>query len=294
MRRPICNLGIGGMLLVFAGSLFVQEPAWASSISMGIDRTRFEFSATPGETLHGTVVLSNDTDSLLPIHVQSGDFEPQGEDGKVAMGTQNPAHSLKDWIVPTQIDLVVPGRGRPPIDFDIHVPSDAKPGAYWGNIILRPPGNVQLATIILVNVLGGAPEKLTVTSFEETTSATGALTFTARFKNDGELYEKPKSAITVQNIFGQTVAEVEVQPENVLPGYIRRFTQIIPGNLWPGLYEATLKSTYGEKAQTAVANKLVWILPQGSIARTALAGFGLLLVVAMVWTLVRRLKTRLR
>jgi hypothetical protein len=144
---------------------------------------------------------------------------------------------------------------------------------------------------MLVNVRGDAMEKLTVASFEENTSGTGALAFTARFKNDGELYEKPQSTIKVQNILGQTVAEAAVQPENILPGYIRRFTQIIPSTLWPGPYKATLKATYGEKAQTAEAKKLIWIEPKATPATAALASIAITLLATLSWTLLRHKKS---
>jgi hypothetical protein len=277
------------------GSLFVHKAAYASPINMGIDRTRVEFSARPGDTIHGIIVLSNDTAAPVPIHVQSADFEPQGEDGKVAMGTQNPAHSLKDWITPTQTDLVAPGRAKIPIDFDVHVPPGAKSGAYWGIIILKNPSHFDLAPIVLVNVLGEAQEKLTVASFEETTSATGALTFTARFKNDGDLYEKPKSTITIKNFLGQTVAETKLPPENILPGAIRRFITIIPINLGPGPYKATLKTTYGEKpqeqGQEVEASTQLWIKPKPTPATATVASIPLILLTALAWALARQKKS---
>jgi hypothetical protein len=146
------------MLLVMVAALFVHKAALANPITMGIDRPRFEFSARPGQPIHGRVTLSNDTDAAVPILVQSADFEPQGEDGKAEMGTTNPAHSPKGWIAPTLTDLVMPGRAKVPIDFDIQVPSNAKPSAYWGIVLLKNPSHFDLAPIILVNVIGEAKE----------------------------------------------------------------------------------------------------------------------------------------
>jgi hypothetical protein len=171
---------------------FVRAAAASSPLDVS-DRTRFEFSARLGETLHGTVTISNNTDAPVPILVQSADFEPQGEDGKAVIGTDNPAHSLKDWIVPTQTDLLARGRAKKPIDFAVHVPPGAKPGAHWGIIILKSPSHFDLAPIILVNVPGQATEKLTVASFDENTSATGALTLIARLKTTASSTKSPKA-----------------------------------------------------------------------------------------------------
>jgi hypothetical protein len=280
MRRSTHNLGLTRMLLVVAGILFAHTAAFAQPLSMAIDPARFEFVTSAGDTISATVVFSNGTDSPSPIHLEGADFRPVGEDGKIAVGqVPDDGRSLKNWLVPRVTDLVAPGNAKTPIDFAIRVPSDAKPGAYWGVLLLMDQGQFHLAPIMLVNVAGDAPEGLTVAGIAGATSATGSLTLVARLRNDGALYEKATVAVVVRNILGTAVAEAEAPAENVLPGSIRRFAISAGSGLWPGAYVATVTATYGAEKHRATGRTVVWVRP------FALLGVGLLLL--GVWVIYR-------
>jgi hypothetical protein len=273
-----------GACVVAAGILFGCRAVLAQAISMGIDPARFEFTALPGQELGASVAFSNGSGTQMPIHVEGADFRPVGEDGKIAVGeSPDEGRSLKNWIAPGVRDLVALANAKTSIDFAIRVPSDAMPGAYWGVLVLRDQGQFHLAPIILVNVLGEAPEKLTLASLQGSVSATGSLKVVARFRNDGAMYEKPAGAVVVRNIFGGIVAEGMLPTENVLPGYVRRFAISVGSGLWPGPYVATVAARYGSANHVLGAERTVWVVPKRvewrlvSVVGICLAG-GLMLV----------------
>jgi hypothetical protein len=219
-------------------------------------------STAQGVAIHGTVESSNGTYAPLAIRLEEVGCRPEGEEGKLTVdAAADPAHSLKDWIAPVATDLVVPAQAKMPIDFDIHVPRDAKPGAYWGILVMKNEGTVHLGLIILGNVRGPVPEKLTVASFTGAVSPTGSLTFIARLRNDGDLYEKAEGTVIVRNIFGEMLAEEPLPAENVLPGYVRRFAVSTGSEFWPGAYVATVAATYGTQKQRVAAKTVVFVMP---------------------------------
>jgi hypothetical protein len=217
----------------------------------------------------------------MSLHVESADFRPVGEDGKITVGqVPDEGRSLKNWLVPRLTDLVAPATAETPIDFAIRVPPDAKPGAYWGVLLLIDQGQFHLAPIMLVNVSGDAPEQLTVASFAGAASITGSLTFVARLRNDGAWYEKATVAVVVRSIFGAVVAQAAVPAENVLPGSVRRFAVSTGSGLWPGAYLATVTATYGSGGHRVTGRTVVWVWRRPfAVAGVALLLAGVLVVI---------------
>jgi hypothetical protein len=286
MRRFIFNLRRLRLLLICAGTLFplFLPHAFAQQISMRIDPARFEFVASPGATIHATVQFTNGADTPLPIFPESADVRSQGEEGKMEVGVaDDPAHSLKEWLVPLQTELSIPAKTTVPIDFEIRVPAGATSGAYWGALVLRTQGRYNLAPIILINVRGGATENVVVASFDGVASATGSLTFVARLRNEGALFEKPQGTISVRNIVGMTVAEVPLPAENIFPGYVRKVEAHAVAKLFGGPYTARLRATYGNGGEV-MATARFWVMPR----RSGLAGVGLLLVMIVAGVMVVR------
>jgi len=282
MRQSTSNLALLVIPLVVAGAFLAHEAALAQPVKMEIEPARFEFTAWPGQVLPASVAFSNGSGAAMPIHAEGADFRPADEDGKIAVGqAPDGGRSLKDWIAPGVRDLVAPAGAKTAIGFAVHVPADARPGAYWGVLVLKDPGQFHLAPIILVNVLGEAPERLAVASFAGAVSATGSVTFVARLRNDGALYEKPTGTVVVRNIFGTMVAEAALPAENVLPGYVRRVAVSVGSGLWPGPYIASVQATYGSAGHRVSSMAVVWVLPRWVLAGFALGSVGILTVLAV-------------
>jgi hypothetical protein len=232
---------------------------------------RIEFTASPGETLKGTLRFWNGTDGELPVHLEVADVSQQDEEGHAAVAEENAANSLKAWVTAMTPDLNVFPKAEIPLDFSIAVPANADPGTHWGEILVitAPPdqangtgAQVGIGVILLVRVLGEATEKLELESVSAPRfTESPPIALEARFRNDGTVHEAPQGTIEVRNMFGGLVATGTLPVRNVLPGVVRKVEASVGNGLWLGRYTVLLSATYGDSPQELVARKIIWVLP---------------------------------
>lgn len=91
----------------------------------------------------------------------------------------------------------------------------------------------------------------------------GPVAFDLVVKNEGNVHFRPKGTVTIYNIFGKKVDELQIEPRNVFPnGGERRITILWPKkNLWGGRYTAKVVALYGSKNQTLTAETSFWAFP---------------------------------
>jgi len=99
--------------------------------------------------------------------------------------------------------------------------------------------------------------------------------FYERLKNEGNVHEQPRGQISIKDMFGQKIANLNVNLENrnVLPGSTRKFEQpldetVIGNRMLFGRYTADLEITYGsaENRQTMTSQLSFWVIPYKLIA----------------------------
>jgi hypothetical protein len=246
-------------------------PASASPLEVSVNPMRIEFTASPGETLKGTLRFWNGTDGELPVHLEAADVRQQDEEGHAAVAEEDAANSLKAWVTAIYPDVVVFPKQEIPLDFTIEVPANADPGTHWGEILVitasaeQPNGaaaQVGIGVILLVRVLGEATEKLELESVSAPRfTESPPIALEARFRNDGTVHEAPLGTIEVRNMFGGLVATGTLPVRNVLPGVVREVEASVGDGLWLGRYTVLLSATYGDSPQELVARKIIWVLP---------------------------------
>lgn len=259
--------------------------------------------ADPGETVKTTISLRDVSTSALVVRNQINDFVAAGEDGTPKLlldnSKDNSPYSLKDWVQPLP-ELTLKPKEVNKLPVTIRVPKNAAPGGYYAVVrfTASPPGldgtgvslSASLGTLILLRVNGDAKEEMKVEQFTAAkNNDTGWLfestpiTFLARIKNSGNIHEQPTGQITVKDMFGNTVANVNVNlnRNNVLPGSIRKFdpkldSSVIGDRALFGLYTADLKLSYGTEGQTVTSSTSFWVVPYRMIL------FGILLVIIAI------------
>jgi hypothetical protein len=247
---------------------------------------RIEFTASPGETLKGTLRFWNGTDGELPVHLEAADVSQQDEEGHAAVAEENAANSLKAWVTPQIPDLNVYPKAEIPLDFSIAVPANADPGSHWGEILVitappdqqnGPAAQVGIGVILLVRVLGKATEKLELESVSAPRfTEAPPIALEARFKNEGTVHEAPQGTIEVRNMFGSLVATGTLPVRNVLPGVVRKVEASVGDGFWLGRYTVLLHATYGDNGQELVSKQYVWVVPWRTQGWKFLVGIGVL------------------
>jgi hypothetical protein len=274
-------------VFALAASLLSPTPASAAGQALEINPPVLNLSANPGETIKTQIRLRNISPDALIVSGQVDDFVAEGEDGtpKILLdeGEESP-YSLKGWVR-TLSQLNLKSRELKSLTLTIDVPANAAPGGYYAvaRFTGRPPElegtgvslSASLGTLILLTVKGDAKEGMTLESFSTTKDGkstslfqSAPITFVERVKNTGNIHEQPRGQVIIKDMFGKTIAGVNVNlpPRNVLPGSVRRFEQpldksVIGNKILFGRYTAELKMTYGAKNQTLTATKTFWVIP---------------------------------
>lgn len=254
-------------------------------------------SANPGETTTAQIFLRNVSSGSLVVTGQANDFVAAGEDGTPKLileedESTNP-YSVKGWITGLPKLTIVPKEIKT-MSIKINVPADASPGGHYGVIRftatpadLKTTGvslSASLGALILITVNGATSEKLTVASFNANSDGkkgsffeSGPISFTQRFKNEGNVHVQPVGQVTVKDMFGKKIASLNVNlpPRNILPGSIRKFDQpldksVIGNKKLFGRYTAELSVTYGANKTPLKSTVSFWIIPYTLIAALAL------------------------
>lgn len=241
----------------------------------------------PGETVKGTINLRDVSPTNLVVTNQINDFTAQGEEGMPKLlldeGETSP-YSMKAWFRPIG-KLTLKPREIQGLPFTIDIPKDAAPGGYYSVVRFSAsaPGidssgvslSASVGALIFLRVNGDAYEKLSIASFSAVTKQNQPktvlegtpITFAVRVKNEGNVHEQPAGRIMITDMFGKTVAglNVNLPPRNVLPGSIRRFEThldktVIGKKMLFGMYRATVSITDG-KGQTVSKKITFWVIP---------------------------------
>lgn len=258
--------------------------------------------ANPGEVVKSTISLRDVSTSPLVVRNQINDFVAAGEDGTPKLlleengDTERSPYSLKDWVQPLP-EFTLKPREVNQLPLTIRVPADAAPGGYYAVVrfTASPPGidssgvslSASLGTLILLRVNGDAKEDSKIEEFSATKSGSSnwlfespPITFLTRIRNNGSLHEQPTGQIAIKDMFGNAVANVNVNltRNNILPGSIRKFepkldSSVIGNKMLFGRYTADLKMSYGSQGQTMTASTSFWVIPY------RLIGFAILLIV---------------
>lgn len=256
--------------------------------------------ADPGEVVKTKISLRDVSTSPLVVRNQINDFVAAGEDGtpKLLLDANKDAspYSLKDWVQPLA-ELTIQPKEVNQLPVTIRVPKNAAPGGYYAVIrfTATPPGldttgvslSASLGTLILLRVNGDAKEKVEVEQFSATKNGeknwlfeSAPITFLTRLKNSGNLHQQPTGQVAIKDMFGNSVANVNVNlnRNNILPGSIRKFEQpldssVIGDKFLFGRYTADLKLTYGSKGESLVSTTSFWVIPY------RLIGFAIILII---------------
>lgn len=282
------------LVSVFAltASFFSSPSVSAAGQALEINPPVLNLSANPGETVRAQVRLRNISPDALIVSGEVNDFVAQGEEGipKILLdeGEQSP-YSLKGWVR-NLAQLNLKSRELKSLTLTIDVPKNAAPGGYYAVVRFtgRAPTldgtgvslSASLGSLILLTVKGDVKEKMSLESFNVTKDGkagslfqSAPITFVERVKNQGSVHEQPRGQIMVKDMFGKTVAGVNVNlpPRNVLPGSVRRFEQpldssVIGNKILFGRYTAELKMLYGANNQVLTATTTFWVIPYTLIA----------------------------
>lgn len=280
LHRLLLPVGFLLAFLVVTGAVVTANaqtpPPSQPKLGLAISPPTFELSANPGDTLKNSVRVDNITDEPLEVSVLARNFTALGEEGGIDLteSEQESTYSLASWIKATPDKTTIPGRESKVFDYTIAVPQNAQPGGRFGSIVFKTsakPVNGQsgvavaqeIGALVFVKIAGDVTEKASIASFtpQHGFNESGPVGFDIRIKNEGNVQFKPTGTITISNFFGQKVATIPVDAQNVLPDATRKMAAQWDTFWLFGKYEATASIVYGNDRQIITATTTFWGFP---------------------------------
>jgi len=267
---------------------------------------RTELAADPGKTISDSVKIYNETDATLVLYTSEANFTAKKEQEGVPefLSPEDSASGLASWILIEKGPITVLPSEYRSIDYSISVPQDADPGGHYAGIFFgnnnpdekngKPAIGLssKAGTLILLEVSGNIIESGELKSFEIRNGGTFfehlPIEFSIGFENTGNVHLRPEGEIEIINMFGKTVAKIDVNRRkigagaNILPKTARHFEELWnasanisngtelgfwdkikfeQNNFALGRYTAKLNLAYGSRSQTIAKTIEFWVFP---------------------------------
>ncbi len=271
----------------FASAVTTATTTTTTGQALEIAPPVVNLKADPGQVIDTQISLRDISPTSLVVTGTVDDFTANGDDGvpKILLDQTEPTpYSIKTWIAPLN-KLTLKSKEIQNLPVKITVPTDASPGGYYGVIRftatapdLQESGvslSASLGALIFIRVNGDAKEALSIDSFYTSTDGehnqslfeSAPVTFTAKVKDTGNVFERPSGQIAVTDMFGNAIANINVNLDQraILPGTTRKFDQDLDktniGNRFMfGLYNAKIKLSYGTN-QSVESSLSFWVIP---------------------------------
>ena len=296
--RRFAFLNTAGFALLL--SLLSFTPTYAST-GLSIQPVKIDQTINPGDTLDGTILLSNASDGPVDVDVTLQDFVPTaGSDSIQFIGRTEGVTSVIDWIqVGGKPEFSLKVGESVNVPYTITAPANAEPGSHLGVILFKatPSGGqtgsikvgTQVGTLVLIAIPGNHLEKGNILDFTAPMfMQSGPVPFDIKFQNTGTVHFEPKGSIVIRNMFGTKVGEVPVTGQVTLPTSVKdlKFSWDV-GTFAIGRYTAS--ATIYDGDNNALTSKQVsfWIVPVWYI-------LGFLVILALIYFVLRYLKRHVK
>lgn len=221
-----------------------------------------------------TITIQNNTNFPLPIKGSASAF----------LSTETISDDIKNtfnasrWFALDPADFILQPNEIKSIKVTITPPKDAEPGGHYATLYFRPlipqeavssGGNISLARIgVLAMLIYPGDITTSLTQSQLTTpswTSTGPITFWNSLTNTGNTHLLPLSTLTIKNIWGQVLTELQSPPSVILPGTNKSNNFVWNKKLGIGIYQATLTTSYGTDrpiltSNTVTTYRLPWQL----------------------------------
>ena len=290
---------IAALALVWV--LCVVPATSRAATGLSIQPVKISETLTPGQSVTGTILLTNASDGPVDVEVNTQDFVPVGgADSIQFVGNAPGVTSVKDWITvgSNHVFSFKVGESKQ-IPYTITAPLTAEPGGHFGVVFFKATtpnaggGSLKIGTqvgmLVLVAIPGNHLQKGNILDFNAPSFIQGGpVTFGIKFENTGTVHFEPKGSIVITNMFGQQIAEVPIDGQIVLPTSIKMLheTWNVSGLLL-GRYTAKAVIVDGDGNQLTTDSVHVWAFPLWY-------GASFLVTFVVLFCILRFLKKRIR
>jgi hypothetical protein len=254
---------------------------------------RTEISVAPGETVIQEISVTNriSSDRTFTLVVDDIMGTADGSSAVVLADGERGPYSIRDYISfpESTFRLELGERARIPIT--ITIPPDAEPGGHYGSIFVttervaddsgssvpRSPIIARIGSLFFITIKGeseiGGETKSITTINDDWWYESGPVKFGILYENTGSLHLNPYGEISINNMLGDEVGFVELEPWFVLPKSLRNREVVWDREFLFGRYTATAKVNRGYEDIVDEVSVTFWVLPWKIVGGTFLIIF---------------------
>jgi hypothetical protein len=261
-----------------------------AKISLEIDK---------GAEQNSRIKVTNAGDSKVGVLISVQDMVPTADSGGFNYVPKAPGiTSLVDWIsIDKKVFSLKPNESKE-VPFTVKVPADASPGSRFAIVFFAtgaPAGekgqlnvSARVGALVFLTVPGDFKQTGEILNFRTNNKflfQKEPVVFKFDFRNTGTVYFEPKGAITITNIFGQTMGAIPVEGQVVLPTGLKTLTVAWPYSGWLfGIYKAHLAINVTGKGDIATANTMIYAFP----IVPSLGALGVLIILILIFWYIKK------
>ncbi len=238
-----------------------------------------ELEIKPGESKTVNISVSNRMGDTRIFYLDTEDFSgsKNTSDTVVLLGEDHGPYSLKDYISFPEKSFELMHAQRAIIPVTVFVPADAQPGGLYGSVLVstasKPTGAkgpssaivTRIGTLFFIRVPGEVKQEGKLTQFQTKNTkkiyGAGPVQFELLYENKGSVHENPYGEISIKNILGKEIGNVEVAPWFAMPDSLRlREVQWNSGFLL-GKYTAVASINRGYDNIVDTMEFTFWVIP---------------------------------
>lgn len=265
---------------------YKKETITGSNIQVGdfvVGPGKIEATIKPGETITKLVTVTNRISDNRSFNIQVEDMSGSADPTQsvVLLGDARGPYTLKDYVsFPDNVIKLNLGE-RALVPVTITMPANAQPGGYYGSVLvstvqdrpnnddetsdIKSPIISRVGTLLFLTVPGETNKEGSLSKFstigDKWWFQNGPINLGLLFENKGSVYLNPYGEIRVNNIFGEEVGFVEVDPWFVLPKSLRLREATWDRQLLLGRYTFTAKINRGYNDIIDEQVFSIWVLP---------------------------------
>ncbi len=271
--------------LLAIGVLFLGGSASAAGgVGIEISPVRTQLVMDPGTSKVIAISVRNVSGTTGTFKLVDNDFISRDESGAPSLlldGQANPDHGLKKYMNTSGTISLDPGEEKN-VNVTISLPKSIPGGGYYGAVRVLPAsvsgkGNLSLsgsvASLVLVRVPGDITEKMTLAGLSAVDkkgnshslfTSSKSIQAAIRVQNEGNVQEAPAGNMILKKgkkVLGTYNINPGVEPGNVLPGSIRKFTVKLDHVGSFGKYTLNTNLGYGSEGQLVSGSTSFYVVP---------------------------------
>ncbi len=227
-----------------------------------------EVTLNPGEQKTVNIIVTNrmGEDKVFQLEVEDFTGSKNVEQTVILLGDDKGPYSLKDYLSFAEPKFDLKNGERATIPVTISIPHDAEPGGLYGSVLVSVVSNSvedgansgarggsviisRIGTLFFVQVPGDVAVEGKLKEFQiarqKKVFSEGPIDFQLFYENTGSINVNPYGEIVIENILGDEVGFIEIEPWFAMPNSLRLREVSWDRGILFGRYTATARINRG-------------------------------------------------